>query len=241
MNHVSQETPLGQLLILDEIQIFDQIAQRIEVAVASGPTRCIGLSGGSTPKRFYQWASETRPFGDQTLRNAIWMTSDERAVPVESDESNFGVADRLMLTPLAIERNNKRPWPTFLDPHSAASAFNMRWNERFGPGRCFDLCLLGMGNDGHTASIFPGSPLLGIEFPDNFVCVEVPEKGWRYSISKSGLGRCREILITVTGESKAEVLKDVFFRGDDVYPVQLLKAFARNTTWLVDKSAASML
>lgn len=227
--------------MLSEPEIFAATVERIEAAVTRGQAKAIGLTGGSTPKRFYEWAAEHKPFSDRVVAGAVWMTSDERMVPLSSEESNFGVADRRMLKPLAIPETQKLPWSTMLDPHSAASAYNMRWNEKFGPQRCFDLCLLGMGDDGHTASIFPGSPLLGVDFPDNFTCVEVPDKGWRLTVTRAGLARCGEILITVTGAKKAEILREVLEGPPEVYPVQILREVGARTRWLIDPEAAAAL
>ncbi len=227
--------------MLDLEDIFRATVRFIEDAVADGENRSIGLTGGSTPKAFYAWAAENRPFSASVMSEALWYTSDERMVPLESEESNFGVADRGMLTPLGITAEKKCPWEVGVDPHSAANVVNSRWNERHGAHSAFDLCLLGMGDDGHTASIFPGSPLLHTPIPELFTCVDVPGKGWRLTISRNGLNRCRKIVITVTGANKANVLKAVFEGADDQYPVQILKDVQERVTWLLDKDAAAGL
>lgn len=236
---MSYETEYGEVRVLSEAEIFAATVERMQAAVAEGPTRTIALTGGSTPKKFYAWAASEKPFSAGFLSKARWFTSDERMVPATSEESNFGVAERGMLGPLGVADGARFPWATTLDPHSAASAYNMRWTERFGADRCFDLCLLGMGDDGHTASIFPGSPLIGVYFPENFTCVEVPERGWRLTITRAGLERCREIVITVTGANKAKVLREVLTGPADVYPVQMLRELAAKTIWLVDDAAAA--
>jgi 6-phosphogluconolactonase len=162
-------------------------------------------------------------------------------VPLTSDESNFGVADRGMLTPLKVDDALKFPFQTMLEPAAAAKAFNEHWLAQYGALQAFDLCLLGMGDDGHTASIFPGSELLGSTTNDLFAGVEVPGKGWRLTITKAGFAQCSEIVITVTGARKASVLKDVLEGEDGKYPVQLLREHASKVTWLVDEEAASAL
>ncbi len=235
------KTDYGTVRVLSEEEIFEVTVERMEAAVRTGLSKTIALTGGSTPKRFYQWAAARRPFSQAVIEQAVWTTSDERMVPLESEDSNFGVADRCMLQPLEIDEVQKFSWATHLDPHAAAAAYEMHWIEKFGADKAYDLCLLGMGDDGHTASIFPGSPLLGVDLPELFTCVDVPGKGWRLSITRNGLSCCREIIITVTGANKANILSEVLRGKDGRYPVQSLKACASITTWLVDEAAASAL
>jgi|TARA_B110000495_G_C22957732_1_gene561215 6-phosphogluconolactonase len=234
------EIKYGSVKICSLEEIFQITAEKIS-AVASGVTKTVGLTGGSTPKAFYEWAAETKPFSEEVLNKVLWYASDERMVPLDSEESNFGIADRKMLTFLDVSEINKHPWITTVDPQSSANVFNQRWLDNHGANHGFDLCLLGMGDDGHTASIFPGSTLLVSPIAALFACVEVPEKGWRLTITREGFGQCAEILITVTGAKKASVLKEVLEGPDDVYPVQLLEAYASRVTWLVDEAAAAEL
>lgn len=236
------DTPYGKLLTGSTGELFERLIDRFETGAATcGDPFSIGLTGGSTPKAFYQWAVDNQAVSDAVLRQAVWSVSDERMVPLEDDASNFGTADRALLTPLGVPPERKLPWPVMVDPHSAAPAFEMRWRERFGNARAFDLCLLGMGDDGHTASIFPGSPLLIIESGNYFAPVEVPDKGWRLSITPDGLAACGRIVVMVTGAGKAARLKSVLQGESGVYPVQLLARCASRVEWLVDDAAAAAL
>ena len=236
------KTKYGLMRVGELTTLFEHLIDTFETSAASyGNPFTIGLTGGSTPKAFYNWALQNKTLSEVVLRHAVWGASDERAVPLENEESNFGNADRALLSPLSVPDFRKLPWPVQLDPHSAASVYERRIQERFGQYRAFDLCLLGMGDDGHTASIFPGSPLLAIESSTLFAPVDVPNKGWRLSITPAGLESCGKIVIMVTGKGKADRLKSVMESPEGTYPVQILSKCAEKTEWLVDPEAASLL
>lgn len=237
-----QLTPYGSLRIGSRQEIFERLVDLLETTAATfGDPFTVGLTGGSSPKAFYEWAIKTEALSKVVLNQAVWSVSDERMVPLTDEESNFGNADRMLLKPLGVSAERKFPWPVQVDPHSAGTAFEMKWQERFGDNRAFDLCMLGMGEDGHTASIFPDSPLLAIESGSLFAPVEVPGKGWRLSITPDGLGACGKIAVLVTGGAKAERLKAVLEGDGDAFPVQLLSRYANKVEWLVDAAAAKEL
>ena len=190
------QTPYGRVLILNLETIFEQIIQAIEaICNKKQGDVIIGLTGGSTPKAFYQWAAQNRVLKTEYLDRIIWMTSDERFVPWTSEDSNFGNADRLMLEPVGVLEENKRPWSIGKNPETAAKEYSDYFNEN----ECFDLCILGMGDDCHTASLFPGSALIGDNFARSFEAVDVPNKGMRLTITPKGLSHCDQILMIVTG------------------------------------------
>ncbi len=236
------DTRTGTLFVGARERLFKRAAELMEESGRERRTFSIALTGGSTPKAFYKWAVDGDHIPGAARTRAVWTVSDERMVPLDDDESNFGNADRMLLTPLGVEERQKFPWPVDVDVHSAAAVFNRKWTDRFGGESGFDLCFLGMGDDGHTASIFPGSPLLEWDAEENFTCVNVPEKGWRLTVTATGLSRCRRIAVMVTGENKSEVLREVI-EGDNPerYPAHILSRFRERTIWLVDEAAASAL
>tara|TARA_B100001248_G_scaffold261719_1_gene253854 strand:- start:8133 stop:8879 length:747 start_codon:yes stop_codon:yes gene_type:complete len=238
-------TPYGELRVLSLESIFQQTIGFMHEAMVQkeGDPISVGLTGGSTPKAFYQWAAEGSALSPAMLERIYWFTSDERMVPLASDESNFGTAQRLLFDPLKAPNHHLFPWPTEGNSAEAAQAFNETWNERFSPSTCFDVCFLGMGDDCHTASLFPQSPLIGADVDTNFATVEVPSKGPRLTITEAGLSRCAQIVITVTGKGKAAALKTVLEGKFDPKnaPSQVLKAFAEKVVWLVDEAASSEL
>lgn len=232
---------MGRLHIGSREAIFSLCA-RITDAAAQSPVDAvsIGLTGGSTPLAFYRWAVAERPFSPALLEKAVWTVSDERMVPLADGDSNFGNADRELLQPLGVREARKMPFPVEVDPHSAATVFERKFVERFGRVG-FDVCMLGMGDDGHTASIFPESPLLALESGELFAPVDVPGKGWRLSVTPLGLELSKRIVVLVTGAGKAERLAAVFGEEPGRYPIQILARYADRVDWLVDEAAAGQL
>jgi len=238
----TQQSDYGTILIGDQASIFEHITACIQEASTS-PTPTVGLTGGSTPKAYYDYCANGGILSEDIITKVLWYTSDERCVELESAESNFGNADRKMLTPLNVAANNKRPWPIELSPQLAAVEFSCNWNDMVGADKGFALCLLGMGDDCHTASLFPGSPLIS-QVPDNkFMELNVPDKGERLTITPAGLKLCDKIVVTVCGASKADALVRVFKEDHSPIdkPIQLLKEMAGNVTWLIDEAAAAKI
>ncbi len=199
------------------------------------------LTGGSTPKEWYQWCVAKDAISPGTLAAAHWFVSDERYVRIDSHESNFGTADRLLLKPLGIPPARKHPWSTNVPPAMAAVEFERMGAPWFGRDRTFDVCFLGMGDDCHTASLFPGSPLLKDDGGHFFAAIDVPEKGWRLTITPSGLKAAGLLVVMALGDGKAETLHRVLAGEFDPHqiPAQTLKACSQNVVWLVDEAAAA--
>lgn len=246
MNTQDQKTPYGYLRVLDSREIHLALRASLEEAtrhrVPNRPAP-VALAGGSTPKAFFRWLARNPP-SPQILRQVVWYTGDERDVPRSDPESNFGTADRLLLDPLGVLENRRVPWATELPPPTAARIHNETWERVRGREAGFSLVFLGMGDDGHTLSLFPGSPLLREAGDDGpFAAVEVPGKGWRLTLTPSGLMRAARVVVCVTGESKAERLREVMQGGYDplLNPIQVLKPCAARAIWLVDSGAARLL
>lgn len=242
----SRQTPFGTVKILPGSGMCPAILAEIEeLSGLNVPTCRVGLTGGSTAKTFYEWMADQHPFpGDIDLWDSIlWSCSDERHVSLEDDGSNFGNAQRGMLDPLGFAEGNFRPWPVYCEPKDAAARFNRLWEDELPARPVFDLCLLGMGDDCHTASLFPKSPLLSNPVDESFAAVEVPGKGWRLTITPAGLRRCGRIVVVVAGAGKAEAVKEVFHGPQDPIdrPVQFLQELVSNTVWLLDEDASGLL
>jgi len=235
------QTRVGRIMIGEVESLFERAIDLVEKKVA-GSNRDFGwaLTGGTTPAAFYRACLEGSLISESLMSRAVWTTSDERFVPLESRESNFGNAARQLLDPLGVRENRRIPWPTDLHPQEAVTAYGDRWSGRMGGDRAYDVCFLGMGDDGHTASLFPGEPLLKTGPGGYFSAVDVPGKGWRLTITVEGIMRSGLVVVMALGRGKAEALRDVVHGGIDPLkrPARLFRRCADRVVWLVDREAA---
>lgn len=201
------------------------------------------LTGGGTPAAFYKWCADHKTLPDAFLAGTHFTVSDERHVLLSSSESNFGNAERQLLNPLDVSTDRRHPWMVAWPVAEAAEAYRQTMLILSGPGRAYDVCFLGMGDDCHTASLFPQTPLLKDDGGLLFGGQEVPGKGWRLTITPTGLRSCGLIVVMALGASKADALHRVHRGPDDMLntPSQILKTCADRVVWLVDEPAAAKL
>jgi 6-phosphogluconolactonase len=207
----------------------------------------IALSGGSTPKRMGELLAHSDLPSTEIWEAADIFWGDERWVPLESDESNAGVALRTFLTKVPIPAENVHPmYDPELDEAQAAAVYQALI-ETIVPivdgVPEFDLIFLGMGDDGHTASLFPFTN--GLKIQDRHVAPNYVEKldTTRITFTTTLINGAREVVFLVTGSGKAERLKEVL-EGPlepDRLPSQLIRPTRGTLRWLVDQGAASAL
>ncbi|HEY0967036.1 MAG TPA: 6-phosphogluconolactonase [Opitutaceae bacterium] len=239
------KTDYGRVIIGTQDELFAQAVALTAAQAAASTARNFtwALTGGSTPAAFYQWCVRTQALPAALRERAHFTVSDERHVLLSSDQSNFGNAERLLLAPLAIPVERRHPWVVAWPVAEAAEAYRKTMLLLAGPGRAYDVCFLGMGDDCHTASLFPGTPLLRDDGGLLFGGQEIPGKGWRLTITPTGLKACGLIVVMALGAGKADALHRVHrgpFNPIDV-PSQLLKGCADRVVWLVDAPAAARL
>jgi 6-phosphogluconolactonase len=194
------------------------LTQRIEAGA-----RTIGLSGGSTPKPLYELLGQQR-FPDMT-----WVVVDERYVPIDDPQSNAGMIEK------ALEPKQFLRFKTELgDPARTADEFEREWRDL--KIERLDIVLLGMGDDGHTASLFPGTAVLAVE--DRIAAaVFVPKlNAWRVTLTKPVLRSASLRIVLAAGASKRPVLEEVRAGAD--YPITLVTRGVE-TWWFVDRAAVS--
>ncbi len=219
------------------------ISAAAAASIARRRTFRIALAGGSTPRAVYRLLAEDA-YMDYRSWQIFW--SDERCVPATSSESNYRMAketllDRLLEPPTFVFRMAGES-----EPEAAALAYQRAIRELVPPNPAagtgetprFDLILLGMGVDGHTASLFPGSPALA-EQEHLVVATTAPTGQPRLTFTYPLINAARRVLILVSGAEKAATLRAVRQEPPDPnrYPVQGVNPVRGNLTWLVDAAA----
>lgn len=203
----------------------------------------IALAGGSTPRALYQELSRLGHSAFPHWERVRFYFGDERNVPPEHEESNYRMARESLFDPLDIKASAISRISGELPPEEAVPHYNTALSElpqENGSAR-FDLILLGLGPDGHIASLFPGTPLLqeqqqgmGANYVDKLEC-------WRYSLTLPVLNNARHIILLVSGAKKADVIRHIFHGPDtaEPLPVQLLNH--DKLEWYLDAEAARFL
>jgi 6-phosphogluconolactonase len=217
-------------------------AMLVSAAIGGGE---VVLAGGSTPKAAYeQFVDAVRTVGLDLARTTFWL-GDERCVEPDDDRSNFRMVKESLLDPLAaLTEPTVRRIKGELGPEGGADDYERELREA-GPPE-FDLVLLGIGPDGHTASLFPGQATLSVR---SRLAVGVPEAGLeplvpRVSLTIAALTASKRIVILASGESKADAVAKAFGPGsepDPLVPASMLVTGAKQITVLLDDAAASGL
>ena len=204
----------------------------------------VALSGGSTPKAMFQILAE-KPFADSLPCPSIYFFwGDERCVSPDHAESNYRMANETLLSKVPVPRENIFRIPAEDEDHERAAAIYSETLQTFfaeeQPG--FDLVFLGMGADGHTASLFPGTTALcaGGGAAANYVD---KLQSWRITLTADAINKARNVIFLVAGADKAPALKEVLEgpRNPKQYPSQLIKPSHGALLWMVDEAAAKLL
>jgi 6-phosphogluconolactonase len=219
-----------------------------EAVEACGHVR-IAISGGSTPKAVFELLADPalpwRWHMPWERLDLYWV--DERSVPPDDPESNYrmtreALLDRVPLRPEQIHRIEGE-----LEPKEAAARYELELRSSFGLNSagtpCFDLVALGMGGDGHTASLFPHTEAIR-QMSRLVVATHVPQKdAWRITLTWPVINHARSVFFLVAGADKASILKEVLIgpRDPERLPSQLIWPSSGILTLILDKAAAALL
>lgn len=233
----------------DSVALSDYAANAfIEIAnhaIAQRGRFLVALSGGSTPMRLYDL------LGNQFQNNMDWehahfFWGDERCVPVNDAENSYNQAKHIFLDKVKVPAENIHRIQSDLKPAEAATDYASTLKVFSEPPLAwprFDLVLLGMGEDGHTASLFPGSPV-NVDSPTLAVTANYQDRpANRVTLTQNVFNDARNIFFLISGINKAVTLLNVLNEEDlpELYPAQRIDPHNGNVIWLVDKEAASQL
>lgn len=233
--------PNFELLIGEAVANFIQLADR---SIKQSGFFTVSLSGGTTPESFYRKLADPANQEKLAWQGIHLFWGDERPVPPNHPDSNFRMAEAALLSRVPIPDENIHRVPAEMDLQVAALNYEemlRRFFESDWPR--FDLVLLGMGEDGHTASLFPKSAGLSEEkrwFIPNYA----PTTGsWRLTLTKNAINHARAIWVLIRGKSKAETLAKVLTGAKHAadYPIQLISPEDGQMVWMVDEDAAMHL
>jgi len=241
------------LVVADQAALAQEAAKRVVAIAEEAGARCgrftVALAGGSTPKRLYSLLADEPYCTRLPWRETHLFWGDERAVPPEHPDSNFGMARATLLSRVPIPANQvHRMQAERVDLDAAANEYEAEIARTFAAQPldeppAFDLVLLGLGTDGHTASLFPYTPAL--RETKRWVAPNyIPElKANRLTLTIPILNRAAMILFLVSGIEKAMALQAVIEgpRDPEQLPAQLIRPVAGRLAWLVDQAAASRL
>ena len=223
-------------VFIDSQALADAAADEVEGWLRlPGGGSTVGLAGGRTPRATYELL-RSRKIPWEEVHG--WMT-DERHVPSDHPDNNGAMVRRALFDhgPATL---HEVPWDEDAEVAAAAYEDELATVLTRGPnGLQPGLVILGIGADGHTASLFPESSALEEDERD-FVATRTADHGWRLTATFGLLGRARRTLFLVSGEEKAEVVADIF-AGDSDLPGALVARNARDPVWLMDRAAASLL
>lgn len=235
-----------RLILPDATAVAQSAADRFVAfarsAIAANGQFTVALSGGSTPKTMLarlidqpiEWAHV----------HVFW--GDERCVPPEDDESNYRMACEALLNHVPIPDDNVHRMQGEINPTQAASNYTAELRVMFGRVEWprFDLILLGLGTDAHTASLFPGTGAIYEE--QRWVIGHFVEKlkAYRLTLTPSVINHAENVMFLVTGADKADALRSVLSPtalDPDQFPAQIVQPVAGTLTWLIDQTAAAGL
>ncbi len=211
-------------------------------AVEQSGLFAFALSGGTTPESFYRLLAQDFWKKRFPWHDTVFFWSDERAVRPDDPQSNYRMAMDTMLCSAPVSATHiVRMRGEEPDLEKAAVDYETEVTSVLGNRHLkFDLVLLGMGEDGHTASLFPGSPAL-TERERLVVANRVESSGeGRLTFTFPLINRARSVYLLVTGERKAQIIKQVF-SGRGNFPVQKVRPGDGQLTWWMDRAAASDL
>jgi 6-phosphogluconolactonase len=203
----------------------------------------VALSGGSSPKKLYGLLASSFK-NDVQWDKVYFFFGDERNVPQTHPDSNYLMAKKALFDPLNISISNIFPVDTSLDPKDAAQRYEAEIEEFFEDEELsFDLILLGLGDNSHTASLFPHTPVLHDRTPGVKDVFLEDQQIYRITLNAPLINEAQHIAFLVYGAAKAIAVHHVLKDDEDIeeYPAQLIEPIVGEIQWFLDHDAAALL
>jgi 6-phosphogluconolactonase len=234
---------IGRIEILpDPLALAHHVAEWMtQAALAADGSFRVSLSGGSTPKTLYGLLASDEFRSRFPWQRVSWYWGDERFVPYDHPESNFRMTREAMLAKAPVPPGNIHPIPTDGSPDDAARRYELTLQQAYGgasldPHRpLFDVTLLGLGPDGHTASLLPGEPVLS-ERKRWVAAVAHGRPEIRITMTYPALESSRRVAFLVAGQEKAAIFSAIR-KGDSRVPAAQIRPVGE-LFWFVDRAAA---
>lgn len=223
----------------------DRFVAASENAIEKRGSFTVALSGGSTPRETYRRLAEPGLATKVSWRNVHLFWGDERCVPPGHPDSNYRMVRKTLIQKVPVPQTNVHRIQGELDPNLAAEVYEEELRSVFGVEERprFDLIFLGLGRDGHTASLFPGS--MALRESEHWVVAVFVEalQAWRVTLTPPVLNSARQLSFLVAGKSKAERLQEVLESEPqpESLPAQIVQPRDGQVTWLIDQAAAAKL
>ena len=212
-------------------------------AIAAKGKFSVALSGGSSPKKLYEMLASS--WHDKIEWGKVYFFfGDERNVPKTDPESNYLMAKKALFDPLQINASHIFPVDTSLAPKEAAKKYQEEIETFFdGDELSFGLILLGLGDNSHTASLFPFTPVLHDRAPGVKEVFLQDQQVYRVTLNAPLINEAQHIAFLVYGEGKAIAVHHVLEDDEDIedFPAQLIEPIIGEMQWFLDKAAAGML
>lgn len=222
----------------------DFVVETARNAIATRGRFDFAVSGGSSPKRLYELLTSDLYKNKVDWKKAFFFLGDERNVGLEHPDSNYLMVKLSLFDPLGISPVQVFPVDTLLAPAEAAVKYEAIIRKHFDGGECkFDLVLLGLGSNSHTASLFPHTEVLH-EKKALVSGLFIPEVNmFRITFTAPLINQARHIAFLVYGASKAEAVAEIIQGERDIesHPAQLIQPVGGELVWFVDEAAGSKL
>lgn len=222
---------------------LDHLLKHLDEAIDKKGKFTCALSGGSTPLKLFKLLAAKAPLLDIQWDKVFFFWGDERFVPEGSDQNNYTQAMNAGLDSLPIPKTNIFPIRTVTTPSQEAKAYEQLLLKELSSG-CFDYIMLGLGEDGHTASLFPETEALNVV--GKWVCENyVPKlEQHRITLTLDCLNRAKNVCFYVFGATKTQIVNTLFkdnFKATYAYPATMVKLESNEPIWICDKDAVQEL